>query len=119
MRHPRLYDPDYLAKVRQLPCLCCLDNVSVEAAHVRYSDSRVAKVSPGIGQKPDDKWAVPLCGDHHREQHSIRNERRFWERHNIDPILIALALYSSRDMEEAEQIVRAQHPAISNIMAAG
>lgn len=117
-RNPRRFDSDHLAFIRTLPCLCCLDNTSTEAAHVRYSDARVAKVNPG-SQKPDDRFTVPLCGDEHKEQHQ-QNERRFWEARNIDPVLIALALYScSGDAEEAERIIRAQHPAIGNIMRAG
>ena len=115
-RRPRQFAPDHLAAIRRLPCIACLDNISTEACHIRYSDSRIAKVNAGIGQKPDDKFTVPLCGDCHRKQHT-GSERKFWASHGIDPILIALALYAARDTEEMELIVRAQHPV--NILAGG
>lgn len=46
----------------------------------------------GLGEKPDDKWAMPLCSEHHREQHSM-GEREFWEGYGIDPIRNCLALF--------------------------
>ncbi len=110
-RRPRKQDPDHLAWLRTLPCICCQDNISTEAAHIRMSDARVGKVNPGVGAKPDDKWALPLCGGVdgcHPEQHGM-SERKFWEVRGIDPILMALALYSiSGDTEEAERIIYAQ-----------
>jgi hypothetical protein len=33
------------------------------AAHARRASNS------GIGQKPSDKWLVPLCATHHAEQH--------------------------------------------------
>ena len=92
-RNPRQHDEKHLAFIRTLPCLICRNTISTEAAHVRMSDGRIAKPVTGIGIKPDDRFTVPLCGLHHREQHSM-SERRFWERHDRDPILVALALYS-------------------------
>ena len=115
-KRPREHNQLHLRLIRSLPCLCCLDNISTEAAHIRYSDSRIAKVNAGVGQKPDDKFTVPLCGECHRKQHS-GSERKFWAAQGMDPILIALALYAARDTEEMELIVRAQHPA--NILNAG
>jgi hypothetical protein len=43
----------------------------IEAAHVRMGSGA------GLGQKPDDWRCVPLCGDHHRQQHST-SEPDFW-----------------------------------------
>jgi len=116
-RRPRQYDPDYLARVRTWLCISCLDNTSVEACHIRLSDASVCKVNPGVGQKPDDKFVLPMCSECHREQHSMQ-EKAFWDRRGIDPVKIALALYAARDSEEAERIIRAQHP-MRNILAAG
>jgi len=81
----------YLSFIRLLPCVICGDNTSVEAAHIRFADPRAAKRPTGMGERPDDVWALPVCGDHHRLQHTA-NERLFWERAGIDPIFIALAL---------------------------
>lgn len=92
-RMPREKLDRHLDFIRGLPCICCGDNTSVEAAHLRLSDARIAKVNAGVGQKPDDFFCVPLCGKHHREQHT-GSEERFWAYHQIDPILYALRLWS-------------------------
>ena len=106
-RHPRQHDEKHLAFIRQLPCIVCQDNTSVESCHIRMSDGRIAKQNPGIGAKPDDKYTLPLCGKHHREQHSM-NEHEFWfVKYRIDPILTSLAIYSvSGDAEQAERIIK-------------
>lgn len=108
-KRPRKHDEAHLEFIRGLPCLVCQDNTSTEACHIRFSDSRAAKVNPGVGQKPHDYWTVPLCGRHHREQHD-GNEQRFWDSAMIDPIAVAPWLYLvSGDQEAAEAIIRAQH----------
>jgi putative HNHc nuclease len=63
-------DPKYLAAIRRLPCLVCRA-APCDAAHVRIGSHT------GMGQKPSDRRAVPLCHRHHRQQHSI-GERSFW-----------------------------------------
>lgn len=110
-RRPRERDDAHLEYLRQLPCLVCGDNVSVEAAHIRFTDRRAAKFNPGVGQKPSDFWCVPLCGRHHREQHEMGNEEKFWtEVAMIDPISVAPWLYLvSGDVESGEAIIQAQH----------
>lgn len=106
-RAPRQKDSGHLAFLRELPCVICGDNTSTEAAHIRFTEPKVAKENPGMQQKPDDRFAVPLCGRHHREQHS-GNERAFWSGREIDPTYLALALYNvSGDVERGEQIIRA------------
>lgn len=109
-RDPRKHDEKHLSFLRSLPCLVCLDNTATEACHIRYSDSRAAKVNPGVGQKPHDFWCVPLCGRHHREQHAVGNEAAFWDQALIDPLFVAMALYlNTGDTEAGETIIRAQH----------
>lgn len=108
-KYPRQHDEKHLAFIRQMPCLICLNNVSTEAAHIRFSDARAAKVNSGVGAKPHDRWAVPLCGDHHKVQHSM-GERRFWDEAMIDPLFVSMALYlNTGDHEAGETIIRAQH----------
>jgi hypothetical protein len=98
----------HLKFIRSLPCLVSGDNVTVEAAHVRMSDARIAKVNPGVGQKPHDFYVVPLAGIFHREQHGM-NERLFWDQRMIDPVLVALALYAhSGDYVQCWKIIEAQ-----------
>lgn len=105
MRHPRKHCEAHLKFIRTLPCVVCGDNISSEAAHIRFSDDRSAKRNVGMGEKPDDLWVLPMCGRHHREQHSQR-EQNFWNQHRIDPIFTALALWSATgDPERGEHII--------------
>jgi hypothetical protein len=107
IKRPRAHDADHLAFVRQLPCLVCGDDVSVEAAHVRYSDPHAGKRSTGLSEKSDDKVTVPLCGKCHREQHRYQ-ERSWWGVKAIDPVKVALALYVNHgDHETAAMICKA------------
>lgn len=105
-RNPRQKNETHLAFIRTLPCLVCLDNVHTEAAHIRYSDARVAKPNAGVGAKPHDFYCVPLCNSHHALQHNVGDERTFWNGQGIDPIVTALALYAhSGDFERGTLIV--------------
>ncbi len=104
MKDPRQHSEKHLDFVRSLPCIVCGDNTSTEAAHIRYGDPRVAKRRTGMGEKPHDRWTIPLCGEHHRLQHK-QNENLFWFNARIDPILSALALWAVTGNHEAgEQI---------------
>lgn len=94
--------------IRSLPCLTCGRTPS-ECAHVRYSDARAAKLNPGFGSKPEDRWSVPLCSDCHRGlkgQHT-RGEATWWMEQKIDPVVTASFLWGvSGDYEAGCQIVR-------------
>ena len=106
-RKPRIHDDKHLAFIRGLPCLVCKNNIETEACHIRMRDPSIAKPMTGIGNKPHDKYTVPLCGKCHREQHS-GSEHRFWVQRGIDPVKTALALYSvSPDYEAGMQIIDA------------
>ena len=106
-RRPREKSAAHLDLVRQLPCIVCGNDIETEAAHVRFSDSRVAKINSGLAQKPHDKFTLPLCSRHHREQHNHGDERLWWESKNIDPIFYALALYAcDGDHQTGAAIVR-------------
>jgi hypothetical protein len=99
-RRPREKKPAYLAWLRTLPCAVCGSYKGIEAAHYRSGDPRYSKPSTGMGERPHDRWALPLCGDHHREQHSM-NEVDFWKRYGIDAALLASALWGEQGNEEA------------------
>jgi len=90
-RQPRERDNKRLAWLRLQPCVICGDNTSSEAAHIRTGCIEVGKGHTGMGQKPDDKWTVSLCGAHHREQHSM-NEMAFWSKYGKDPFILAMTL---------------------------
>lgn len=105
MKQPRQRNEVHLSFIRLLGCVIC-GRSPVEAAHLRYGDQRAAKRPTGMGEKPSDCWALPLCPEHHREQHS-GGEKDFWAKHKIDPVFIALALWRvSGSQELGEQIVR-------------
>lgn len=107
MKRPRQHDADHLAFVRQLPCIVCGDDLTVEAAHIRFSDLHAGKRSTGMAEKSDDKFTVPLCSKCHRAQHRC-SERGWWEAKAIDPVKVALALYVNHgDHEAAAMICRA------------
>lgn len=97
-RAPRQHDAGHLDAIRQCPCLACGVDVGIEAAHVRFSTP--GRPNPGIGKKPDDSAAVPLCGTCHRDQHS-GSENEFWARHMIDPLRVAATLYRVSPSVEA------------------
>lgn len=59
-----------------------------------------------MGTKSDDKCTVPLCGRHHRKQHTM-GERKFWQFFAIDPIFVALRLRKiSGDYNAAMKLFR-------------
>lgn len=90
-------DPNYLAAIRQLPCLKCGMEPS-ESAHLRMQSGAHGKRS-AMGKKPAERHALPLCADCHRldreAQHKI-GERAFWGNLGLNPFLIADRLYAQR-----------------------
>jgi uncharacterized protein DUF968 len=89
-RQPRERDERHLQFIRSLPCCIC-GAIDTEAAHIRTASLENGKLHTGMSEKPSDKWAVPLCNLHHREQHAM-NEMEFWAHHGIDPFMLALTL---------------------------
>jgi len=88
-KQPRERDEKYLDYIRQQPCCICGENTTVEAAHLRVGSINDDKPSTGMAQKSSDKWALPLCGKHHREQHTM-NEMVFWTSYGLDPFALAM-----------------------------
>jgi len=90
-RQPRIKNTKYLDWVRTLECCICGDNTSTEAAHIRTANLELGKDDFGWG-RPSDIWVTPLCGKHHREQHEMGDEMKFWAKHGKNPFLIAMTL---------------------------
>lgn len=110
MKRPRIKNEKHLNFIRAIPCILCDDNTTVEAAHVKLADRRADKRECGKGEKPDDAFALPVCGRHHRLQHTM-SERAFWEEAGIEPIFVCLALYRvSGDHEAGCRIVAENRP---------
>lgn len=80
--------PGFLQWLRGRRCLAGATDCEgrMEAAHVDYAGDK------GVGTKVSDKWAVPLCSHHHREQHSV-GIRTFETRHGLDLIEAAKAYW--------------------------
>lgn len=49
-----------------------------------------------MGNKPDDKWTLPLCNECHNEQHR-EGELTFWYRLGISPVHMCVVLYELKD----------------------
>ncbi len=100
-------DATYLVRVRELPCLKCGLEPCGEAAHVRRQSGAFNKRS-GLAQTPSDKWALPLCAGCHRADpealHRI-GETVFFDRLQINPLLICEKLYAARGDQLAMRAV--------------
>ena len=59
----------------------------------------------GVGVKPGDRYAVPLCTACHARQHRI-GELSFWSARRIDPLNVTLRLWTvSGDTKAGERTV--------------
>ena len=89
----------HLAFVRQLSCVACGKAAPSDAAHVRTG------TDGGMGRKPGDRYAVPLCTACHAKQHRV-GELTFWSALRIDPLNVAFRLWTiSADVEAGERTV--------------
>ena len=89
-------DEIYLRYIRRQPCCICGDDTTVEAAHLRVGSIGDGKASTGMAEKSSDKWALPLCGRHHKEQHRM-NELEFWASYGLDPFALAMNYQANPD----------------------
>lgn len=91
-------DKNYLKAIRGLPCLAC--GKTAEAAHVRIGEHSLDK-HPAMQKKPEDRWCLPLCHDHHMEQHIKGGEVSFWNKLGIHPLDVCAELYAAYPDEDA------------------
>lgn len=96
-RSPRTRDKGHLEALAQCPCAVCGANPPSECAHVRVSDFDLQVEQAGMGAKPDDEIALPMCPDHHRlgdgAEHVV-GTKAFWRKHaTIKPLALARELY--------------------------
>ena len=47
--------------------------------------------------KVSDEYTVPLCVGHHDSLHRTGDERAWWAARNIDPLAVALQLWTAAD----------------------
>jgi len=103
-KRPRQEARNHIKFIRTLPCLVCGSRKGVQAAHIRSRNPVYGKRGTGAGEKPDDKFTLPLCQEHHAKQHQ-GNEMAFWARYDIDPFAVALALFAASGDEDAGELI--------------
>lgn len=105
-RDVRERDPEYLALVRMLPC--CVPRCRAtrcEAAHVRMPSAAHGKRATGMQERPSDRWALPLCRNHHHVEQHREGELTFWYRLNISPVQLCVQLYAARHSLDAMRAI--------------
>ena len=89
----------HLVFVRQLPCVASGRAAPSDAAYGRTG------TDGGVGRKPGDRYAVPLWTTCHAKQHRV-GELTFWSALRIDPLSVALRLWTvSADVEAGQRTV--------------
>src|SRR5262249_34173531 len=78
----RLRSKEHLRFVARQACLIC-GRSPAQAHHIRYAQPR------GLGIKVSDEFTVPLCAIHHTQNHATGDEKRWWQEHKIDPLVVA------------------------------
>ncbi len=91
---PPIRDKAHLDFVRGKPCLICGRKPS-EAHHVRLSLRT-------MGKRVCDSKCVNLCAEHHRNLHSLGNEKLFWLPLPGGPLKHAAQLWHERTGEWPE-----------------
>lgn len=113
-REPRQEDPKHLAFIRTQPCCLPFCRRQAEPAHLRMANLAIGKELTGKGEKPHDRFTVPLCPYHHRIgidcQHNS-NEFEWWQRTGLNPWAIAASLWiESGGGARAPEPKRAKQP---------
>ena len=67
----------YLKHIRSLACLICQYPGCV-AHHIMHAEPSAMSLKSG------DRWAVPLCTEHHGQLHGQGDERVFWALYGVD-----------------------------------
>lgn len=101
-RSPRIEDEAYLAWVRTQRCVICGTDQNIEAAHLRVGSINDGKPIIGMQMKSSDRWALPLCTKHHREQHANGDELLWWASKGILDVFVLSIAYQHDYAEEAE-----------------
>jgi hypothetical protein len=83
----RLRDKEHCKYVATQPCVIC-GRTPAEAHHLRFAQPRA------LARKVSDEFTVPVCRLHHRELHRYGDEASWWANTSIDPLPIALELWT-------------------------
>lgn len=113
-RSSRWRSQAHLSFVRSFVCARCSGVRKTEAAHVRLGSGA------GMGQKPDDWRAVPLCTGAdgcHAYQHQI-GEETFWANTDVEALIASLIKASPR-RHEIEAVQREREASRTSAPSAG
>jgi hypothetical protein len=80
-------DRDHLRFVAAQPCLVCGRTPS-DPHHIKFAEHRA------MGRKVSDRFTVPICRLHRRELHRRGNERAWWQKQGIDPLVMSASLWA-------------------------
>jgi hypothetical protein len=90
----RYRDKTHLRFVALQPCLLC-GRTPCDPHHLRFAQPRA------MGRKTSDEFVVPLCRNHHQENHQAGDEVSWWKRTGIDPLPVANRLWGiSRGIQD-------------------
>jgi len=104
-RQPRERNKAHLEFVSRLPCVIT-GRGPVQVCHIRFPSLHHGKRQTGKGEKPDDRWVLPMIPEMHAKQHSM-NEEAFWASYGIDPLATAQLLYAaSGNFNEGVKVIR-------------
>jgi hypothetical protein len=82
----RFRDKAHLRFVALQPCLVC-ERTPSDPHHLRFAQPRA------LGRKTSDEFVVPLCRNHHRQNHQVGDEVAWWKQNGIDPVPVANRLW--------------------------
>jgi hypothetical protein len=91
----RMRDKEHRKFVTRQPCLVC-GRVPSDSHHLTFAQPRA------LGHRVSDEFTVPVCRIHHRELHRSGDEAGWWQKLNIDPLLVALRLWQHSHHEFAQ-----------------
>lgn len=97
----------HLDCVRSLSCCVCSKGPRSECHHLKAGTNE-----RGMGQRSSDRFAVPLCRDHHHDVEHVgtKNEQAWFEGYGIDALALADALWHSTGaVDLMQRIVRAHN----------
>lgn len=100
-------DPKHLEFIRRLPCCIC-GYEPVEAHHLKFGTGE-----RGMGMRSTDKWAVPLCHEHHIngvERFGSKMEASWFKAKGVNPLNLAKDLWGATgDIEAMWKIINDQN----------
>ena len=108
-RRPREISREHKHALAQCPCVVCGAAGPSHVAHVRLSDASLGVEQAGMAAKPTDRYALPLCPDHHQNgpdaEHRVGTVK-FWRDLGIDPLRLAAELHQlSPDVEAMRLLI--------------